>query len=111
MTDKVCAVQADSQWHEVQLTAEKILELVRGGCRYRDISVVCTDMATYKALCSLVLRRCGIPLYESGTEDILSKSVVATVLAALEAAGAADAQAITVWMEEGTFLSAFAENK
>ena len=35
----------------------------------------------------------------------------AGVLAALETAGAADAQAITVWMEEGTFLSAFAENK
>ncbi len=86
MTDKVCAVQADSAWHEVQLTAEKIMDLVRGGCRYRDISVVCTDMASYGHLISLHFKRCGIPAYIAGTEDVLQKSAVVSVLAALDAA-------------------------
>ena len=84
--DSVSAVTAASEYEEVLFAAEKIMGLVRSGCRYRDISVVCTDMATYKALCSLVLRRCGIPLYESGTEDILRETVISTVLCALDAA-------------------------
>jgi len=77
---------AESVWQEVNATAERILELVRSGCRYRDISIVCPDMATYRGVMRLVFRRCGIPVYFSGTEDILSKSVVATVLSALNAA-------------------------
>ena len=82
----VSAVQADSAYSEVLATAEKIMDLVRGGSRYRDISVVCTDMTSYKSLCDLVFHRCGIPLYQSGTEDILSRTVIATVLSAMEAA-------------------------
>ena len=82
----ISAVQADSAYSEVLATAEKIMDLVRGGSRYRDISVVCTDMTSYKSLCDLVFHRCGIPLYQSGTEDILSRTVIATVLSAMEAA-------------------------
>ena len=83
---KLAAFCADSAFTEVQTVADRILELVRSGCRYRDISVVCTDMAVYKSLISLQFHRCGIPVYESGTEDVLSKSVIATVLSALDAA-------------------------
>ncbi len=79
-------VQADSAFHEVQYAADRILELVRGGCRYRDISVVCSDMAVYKNLIKLHFGRCGIPFYQSGTEDILQKNGIVTVIAALEAA-------------------------
>ncbi|MGN1000163.1 MAG: PD-(D/E)XK nuclease family protein [Faecousia sp.] len=79
-------VQADSVYEEVQLAAERVMELVRGGCRYRDISVVCTDMALYKSVIQLVFHRCGIPIYQSGTEEILQKTVIATVLSAMEAA-------------------------
>ena len=83
---KLTAFCADSAFSEVQIVADRILELVRSGCRYRDISIVCTDMAVYKSLVSLQFHRCGIPVYESGTEDVLSKSVIATVLSALDAA-------------------------
>ena len=62
------------------------MSLVRGGCRYRDISVICADMAAYQNLVSMVFHRCHIPVYQSGTEDILQKSVVVTVLSAMEAA-------------------------
>ena len=82
----VSAVRADSVWTEVSATADRIRDLVRAGCRYRDISVVCGDMAAYKRVISLVFRRYGIPVYLSGTEDILQKNVVSAVLAALEAA-------------------------
>ncbi len=80
------AYRAESPWQECAAAAQKILDLVCGGCRYRDITVVCTDLAVYKPLVELIFHRFQIPVYLAGTEDILQKSVVATVLNALEAA-------------------------
>ena len=77
---------SDSIYQECRAAAQQIMELVREGCRYRDISVVCTDMAAYKPVIGLVFRRLGIPVYLSGTEDVLNKGAVTTVLSALEAA-------------------------
>ena len=78
--------RAHSAWEEVQGAAQRIMELVRGGCRYRDISIVCPDMNTTGNIISMVFHRCGIPVYQSGTEDILQKTVISTVLSALDAA-------------------------
>ena len=80
------AVRAESAFAEVQLAAERVMELVRGGCRYRDVGIVCADMAAYQHIVSLQFHRCGIPVYQSGTEDILQKTVIATVLSAMDAA-------------------------
>ena len=82
----LAALRTDDVWAEVQVAAQKIMELVQSGCRYRDISVVCADMGAYADVVRLVFDRCGIPAYQSGNEDILQKTVVSTVLSALEAA-------------------------
>ena len=79
-------LRADSPYQETLCAAEQILELVRGGCRYRDITVICADLGTYRPLLQLIFHRCGIPVYLTGTEDILQKSVISTVLSALDAA-------------------------
>ena len=86
LADHIRVRQADSAYQECLAAAEQVMELVRSGCRYRDISVVCADLAGYTPLLNLAFHRCNIPVYLTGTEDILSKSVIATVLAALEAA-------------------------
>ena len=78
--------RADGVQAECWLAADRIRKLVRSGCRYRDISIVCTDLASYKNTLSLVLHRCGIPLYLTGTEAILEKSVISALLSALNAA-------------------------
>ena len=78
--------RAGSIWQECQSAAEQILELVRNGCRYRDITVACSDMGAYQNIVELLFHRLDIPLYCSGTEDILQKTVISTVLAALDAA-------------------------
>ncbi len=80
------AFHADTPWQECMGAARQIQELVRSGCRYRDISLVCTDMAVYQPLVNLIFHRFHIPVYQSGTEEILTKSVISTVLTALEAA-------------------------
>ena len=79
-------LRAESLHHECSVVAERIMALVRGGCRYRQIGVVCGDMTAYQNVLSMVFHRCGIPIYLSGTEDILQKSVITTVLSAMEAA-------------------------
>ena len=78
--------QADSAYDECVAAAEQILELVQSGCRYRDIMVVCCDLPGYLPLMNLAFHRCGIPVYQSGTEEILGKSVISTVLSAMDAA-------------------------
>ena len=77
---------ADSIYSECHIAAEKIVDMARHGIRYRDISIVCPDMAAYGNILNMVFDRYHIPVYQSGTEDILSKSVITTVLAAIDAA-------------------------
>ena len=80
------AVRSESPWQECMQAAHRVLELVRSGCRFRDITLVCTDMAVYEPLVDLIFHRFHIPVYRSGTEEILQKSVISTVLTALDAA-------------------------
>ncbi|MBO5130036.1 MAG: PD-(D/E)XK nuclease family protein [Oscillospiraceae bacterium] len=84
--DVLRVFRGESPYEECLAAAERILELVRSGCRYRDITVVCGDIVAYKPLVHLAFRRCGIPVYLSGTEDILQKSVIATAVSAMDAA-------------------------
>ena len=86
LSGQVSAMQAESVFEECVLAAERILELVRNGARYREISVVCPDMNTYANALNLHFEMCGIPMYMAGTEEILEKSVISTVLSALDAA-------------------------
>ena len=85
-TAGVKTFRGESPYQECMGAAHQIMELVRNGCRYRDITLVCTDMTVYQPLVNLIFHRMHIPVYQSGTEDILQKSVVTTVLNALDAA-------------------------
>ena len=84
--DRIQAFRAETLRQECVAAAEKILELVQNGSRYRDISVVCADMVAYKGTIDIVFRRCGIPVYLAGTEDLLEKNAITAVLSAVEAA-------------------------
>lgn len=82
----VLVLRSESAYTEVNAVAERISRLIQNGARYRDIAVVCPDLATYQPLLRQVFQRCHIPAYLSGTDDILQKSVVVTVLSAMNAA-------------------------
>lgn len=83
--DHLRVTRTDTQYHECLAAVERIIELVHNGARYRDICLVYADAACVNQL-EMVLQRCHIPAYFSGTEPILGKSVIATVLCALETA-------------------------
>ena len=78
-------IRTESVSGSCQAAAQSVRELVMGGCRYRDIAIVCTDMATYRAPLRFSFRRSGIPLYLAGTEDVLQQGAMMTVLTALDA--------------------------
>lgn len=84
--DTLRVYRTESVYQECHAAAERVIELVQYGCRYRDISIVCTDMAAYGNTLNMVFDRYHIPVYQSGTEDILSKTVITTVLTAIDAA-------------------------
>ena len=78
--------KAQSVHEEVMAAAEAVMEKVAAGCRYRDIGIVVGDMGMYSPAVELAFHRCGIPIYCSGKEDILQKTVIATTVSAMEAA-------------------------
>lgn len=77
---------ADTPYQECVAAADRIMTLVQMGIRYRQISVVCGDMNTYRSAIRMIFDRCKIPVYLSGTEDILERPVITTVLSAMDAA-------------------------
>ena len=80
------AVRAGSVYQACEAAALEVMRRVHSGCRYRDIGIVCTEPEAYNPVLRLVFGKCGIPLYQSGTEDVLFSGVIATVLFALDAA-------------------------
>lgn len=82
----LCVQQFKTVYEECLAAAQRVQELIYSGCRFRDISVVCADVATYQNELQMIFERCRIPLYLSGTESILDKPVIVTVIAALDAA-------------------------
>lgn len=76
----------NSAYQECMVAAEAVLKLAGQGCRFRDIALVCSDINVYRPLIDFVFHRFHIPVYQTGTEEILQKSVISTVLTALDAA-------------------------
>jgi len=92
----------EDPWQECMGAARIIRELVSSGCRYRDITLVCGDIGVYQPLVDLVFHRFQIPVYRSGTEEILHKSVINTVITALDAAiGGFDQREIMAYLRSG----------
>ena len=79
-------IRANSQAQECQSAAKQIMDLTQRGVRYRDIAIVCTDMASYAPALRLTMHKCGIPIYLAGTEDVSRSGVIGMVFHALEAA-------------------------
>ena len=79
-------IHAASEAQECYSAARRIMDLTEQGVRYREIGIVCTDMASYAPALRLVMRKCNIPIYLSGTEDVCSSGVISTVFHAMDAA-------------------------
>lgn len=103
--DAVSYTSYPDAYSEVLACAGTALKLNREGCRWRDISIACGDMAAYQPILRAVFSRYAIPAYYSGSEDILSKPVIRTVLCALDAAtGGMEQEPVFAFLKSGIDL-------
>lgn len=94
--------QANSIYEECVLAAERINSLIQGGSRYKEISLVCADLPKYRNALIMQMNLCKIPTYIAGTDDILDKPVILTVLTALDAAlGGLETKDILCYLKSG----------
>lgn len=84
--DHLSVHRSESAYDACAVIAEKIIDGVQRGGRYRDYNIVCTDLESYRGKIQSVMERAHIPVYLAGTEDILEKTVIHTVLSAMDAA-------------------------
>lgn len=84
--ESVQVYRTETVYQECIAACERITKLILAGARYREIGIVCADFSTYRNTLEMLFQRCNIPAYISGTENILDKSVVKTVLTALDTA-------------------------
>ena len=77
--------QTNSVYQECKLILERVIELIHKGARYRDINIACANLEMYRSYLEMLFRKGNIPLYISGTEDILDQPAIKTLFAALEA--------------------------
>ena len=102
ISNNVTAIRVNSPYEEVNMAAGKVWELVRNGARFRDISLVCGNLNQYRTAINTIFRRSGISYYLSGKECVLEKSVMNTVMAALEAAfGGFDRDDVLSYLRSG----------
>lgn len=96
----VTLFHTDTVHQECINVAQKIIELVQNGCRYRDIAVVCGDISSYKDVLQMVFERCRIPAYLSGTDELLEKNVILSIISAIDAAlGSFDSKDIMQYLK------------
>lgn len=71
-------------YEECSFAAARVLQLVREGCRFRDIAVVAPDWGKYSSIASGVFQRFEIPVNETDKVDTLEKPVICYVISALD---------------------------
>ncbi len=79
----LCAAPTAAQ--ECELAAARMHALARKGCRWRDMAVAVRGFEDYRSALESACGSYGVPLFMSGRSDILQKSLMLAIDAALEA--------------------------
>ena len=76
-------IAAKNRFDEAEAAAAQILEFVREGNRFRDITVLTGNTDTYSPIIDSVFSRAGIPCYMSAKEELSSKPLFSFIIASL----------------------------
>ncbi len=82
---RIVLCSAPSVAQECELAAARMHALAREGCRWRDIAVAVRGFEDYRAALENACGSYGVPLFMSGRSDIMQKSLLLAIDAALEA--------------------------
>ncbi len=72
------------QYQETEFVAEKIIELIKNGARYKDILVIARDSDRYLPVIETVFRDYEIPVFTSKKLSAANQPAINAVLSALE---------------------------
>ena len=76
---------AKNQYSEIEEVARNVLKLVRDeGYRYRDISIITKNIATYSSLVRAIFDKYDIPIFIDENRDLNQNVVIQYILAILE---------------------------
>ena len=76
---------AKNQYSEIEEVARNVLKLVRDeGYRYRDISIITKNIATYSSLARAIFDKYDIPIFIDENRDLNQNIVIQYILAILE---------------------------
>lgn len=81
--DGIELIGAGNTYNECELAAAKILELVQGGMRFRDIAVYTRNFEEYANILSSVFSRYNVPIYENTKQLVQTLAPTAFILNAL----------------------------
>ena len=84
-TENIQLFLAKNQFSEIEEVAKNILKLVRdNGYRYRDISIITKNIATYSSLARAIFNKYDIPIFIDENRDLNQNILIQYVLAILE---------------------------
>ncbi len=81
--EHISLVKAGDIYGECELVCADIMKQIRGGMRYRDITVVMGNSSDYTGILDSLFERHGIPCHFSVKKDILQKPIVKLIISAL----------------------------
>lgn len=76
-------ITAKNRFDEIEAAASVILEFVRNGGRYRDITLLTGNSDAYMPIVESVFSRADIPVYTSSKESLVAKPLFSFLLASL----------------------------
>lgn len=79
----IVAEKCKNPYAEAEAVAAHILELLRGGARCKDISVISRDSEKYRGILDTALEKSGIPFYFAQKSELCSLPAVKLILSAL----------------------------
>lgn len=84
--EEVCVLAAPDRTAEAEQAADLVLKLAQSGVRYRDMTVVVSDMAGYGPRLKRAFHKRGIPLFYDAQRPVLGHPAVDLTLAAVRCA-------------------------
>ena len=77
--------KANNSYEEVETVAKDILEMVRDkGYRFKDIAVVCRNIAEYEKIATVIFNDYNIPFFIDKKREILDNQLVVLIISSLE---------------------------
>jgi len=82
-TDRITVTRCRNREEETGLILSKVLEVIRNGCRYRDMAIICGDPASYRELLEARFGEANIPLFIDSVKPLTANPLLQLLTASI----------------------------